>query len=40
MDGMIAGILFPKLLLEPKDPADGGNHNHKAFSVIAFDRTV
>ena len=31
---------FPNFYLNPRDPADGGNHNHKAFSVIAFDRTV
>ena len=22
--------------LNPRDPADGGNHNHKAFSVLAY----
>ncbi len=26
--------------LNPRDPIDGGNHNHKAFSVIAFGDTV
>ena len=26
--------------LNPRDPGDGGNHNHKAFSVIAFGDTV
>ena len=31
---------FPNFYLNPRDPADGGNHNHKAFSVIAFGRTV
>jgi len=27
-------------LLNPRDPEDGGNHNHKAFSVLAFGDTV
>ena len=26
--------------LNPRDPADGGNHNHKAFSVLAYGDTV
>ena len=26
--------------LNPRDPVDGGNHNHKAFSVLAFGDTV
>jgi len=26
--------------LNPRDPGDGGNHNHKAFSVIAYGDTV
>ena len=26
--------------LNPRDPADGGNHNHKAFSVLAYDNRV
>ena len=26
--------------LNPRDPADGGNHNHKAFSVLAYDDKV
>jgi len=26
--------------LNPRDPGDGGNHNHKAFSVLAFGDTV
>ena len=26
--------------LNPRDPADGGNHNHKAFSVLAFEDRV
>ena len=26
--------------LNPRDPVDGGNHNHKAFSVLAFGDTI
>ncbi len=26
--------------LNPRDPVDGGNHNHKAFSVVAYADTV
>jgi len=26
--------------LNPRDPADGGNHNHKAFSVLAYGNRV
>ncbi len=26
--------------LNPRDPADGGNHNHKAFSVLAYENRV
>ena len=26
--------------LNPRDPLDGGNHNHKAFSVLAYDDIV
>ena len=26
--------------LNPRDPADGGNHNHKAFSVFAYENRV
>ena len=26
--------------LNPRDPGDGGNHNHKAFSVIVFGDTI
>ena len=26
--------------LNPRDPVDGGNHNHKAFSVLAYGDTV
>ena len=26
--------------LNPRDPSDGGNHNHKGFSVIAYDSLV
>ena len=27
-------------VLNPRDPSDGGNHNHKAFSVAAYDSVV
>ncbi|UCH62378.1 MAG: hypothetical protein JSU77_11320 [Fidelibacterota bacterium] len=27
-------------VLNPRDPGDGGNHNHKAFSVVAYDSLV
>ncbi|MDD5765541.1 MAG: FlgD immunoglobulin-like domain containing protein, partial [Candidatus Marinimicrobia bacterium] len=30
-------ITFP---INPKDPSDGGNHNHKGFSVLAYGDTV
>ena len=26
--------------LNPRDPVDGGNHNHKAFSVLVYGDTV
>ena len=26
--------------LNPRDPSDGGNHNHKAFSVLAYKDTI
>ena len=26
--------------LNPRDPSDGGNHNHKAFSVLVYEDTV
>ena len=26
--------------LNPRDPSDGGNHNHKAFSVLAYDDKI
>ena len=26
--------------LNPRDPGDGGNHNHKAFSVLAYDDKI
>ena len=26
--------------LTPRDPADGGNHTHKAFSVLAYENRV
>ncbi|MQY63180.1 MAG: hypothetical protein GH143_02560, partial [Calditrichaeota bacterium] len=27
-------------VLNPRDPGDGGNHNHKVFSVVAYDSLV
>ena len=32
--------VLPDYYLNPRDPGDGGNHNHKAFSVIAYGDTV
>ncbi|MBT3519022.1 MAG: hypothetical protein HN716_00750 [Candidatus Marinimicrobia bacterium] len=32
--------VLPGYYLNPRDPGDGGNHNHKAFSVIAYGDTV
>jgi len=32
--------ILPGYYLNPRDPADGGNHNHKAFSVLAYGDTV
>jgi hypothetical protein len=32
--------VLPGYYLNPRDPADGGNHNHKAFSVLAYGDTV
>ena len=32
--------VLPGYYLNPRDPGDGGNHNHKAFSVLAFADTV
>ena len=28
--------VIPNFFLNPRDPINGGNHNHKAFSVIAY----
>lgn len=33
-------VILPGYYLNPRDPGDGGNHNHKAFSVIAYGDTV
>ena len=32
--------ILPDYYLNPRDPGDGGNHNHKAFSVIVFGDTI
>ena len=32
--------ILPDYYLNPRDPADGGNHNHKAFSVLVYGDTV
>jgi len=32
--------LLQNYYLNPRDPGDGGNHNHKAFSVLAYGDTV
>jgi len=32
--------IMPDYYLNPRDPLDGGNHNHKAFSVLAYKDTV
>ena len=32
--------LLKNYYLNPRDPEDGGNHNHKAFSVIAYSDTI
>ncbi len=32
--------VIPNFFLNPRDPISGGNHNHKAFSVIAYSDTV
>ena len=39
----ITGESIPVLkdyYLNPRDPGDGGNHNHKAFSVLAYDDRI
>ena len=39
IDTTVEGNVLPVLknyYLNPRDPADGGNHNHKAFSVLAY----
>ncbi len=35
-----SGSVLRDFYLNPRDPEDGGNHNHKAFSVISFSDTV
>lgn len=32
--------VIPDFFLNPRDPGYGGNHNHKAFSVIAYEDTI
>ena len=32
--------VIPGYFLNPRDPDSGGNHNHKAFSVLAYNDTV
>ncbi len=32
--------ILKNFYLNPRDPIDGGNHNHKTFSVLAYDDTV
>ena len=32
--------ILPGYYLNPRDPADGGNHNHKAFSVLVSGDTI
>lgn len=32
--------ILKNFYLNPRDPADGGNHNHKAFSVLTYNDTV
>ena len=43
-ESIFESIEGPNLLqnyyLNPRDPSDGGNHNHKAFSVLAYGDTV
>ena len=35
-----SGYILKNFYLNPRDPVDGGNHNHKAFSVVAYSDTV
>lgn len=40
-DSLICGqIELGDYMLNPKDPIDGGNHNHKGFSVFIKDETI
>lgn len=32
--------ILKNFYINPRDPADGGNHNHKAFSVLTYSDTV
>ncbi|RTZ96806.1 MAG: hypothetical protein DSY36_00435, partial [Candidatus Neomarinimicrobiota bacterium] len=33
-------VILPGYYLNPRDPGDGGNHNHKAFSVLTYGDTI
>jgi hypothetical protein len=33
-------LILADYYLNPRDPSDGGNHNHKAFSVISYGDTI
>ena len=35
-----SGSILKDFYLNPRDPNDGGNHNHKAFSVLSYADTV
>ena len=35
-----SGYILKNFYLNPRDPVDGGKHNHKAFSVVAYADTV
>ena len=39
-DNTPSGYILKNFYLNPRDPVDGGNHNHKAFSVVAYADTV
>ena len=35
-----AKYILKDYYLNPRDPLDGGNHNHKAFSVLSYSDTI
>ena len=35
-----SGSILKDFYLNPRDPNDGGNHNHKAFSVVSYSDTI